>query len=194
MLRYLIRYCDEKYYGERWPDQITPEIIVWMSKKSNIPINIEKMEIYKNGYIIKCGVNYELTHEFITMSLVCCSISSFPLIYESSIDFARTGEFVRFLENKLLVKSKERLIFLSKVLEHLLKSPGPLTSRELERKTLKKIAEENNLDPRISMTDEKNDYLLRLKEHNNGFISCSLLVLCAYCAIPKFEEFKRLPI
>jgi hypothetical protein len=102
-LRHLIIYCDQKNNGERWPDKITPEIVSWISKKSNIPINIERMKIFEDGYLIKekDGDNFELTHEFIVASFMCCSESGSLPLNNNHIDCDKTEEFVTFLKKKI---------------------------------------------------------------------------------------------
>lgn len=102
-LRYLIMYCDEKNNGEKWPDKITPEIVFWISQKSNIPINIKRMKIFEDGYLIKekDGDDFELTHEFIVASFMCCSKDGCIPLNNNHIDFSKTEEFVIFLKKKI---------------------------------------------------------------------------------------------
>jgi len=109
-LRCLIKYCDEKNNGEKWPDKITPEIVSWISKKSNLPINVEEMKIFKDGYLInETNGNYGLTHEFIVASFMCCSENCYLPLSQSHIDFDKTEEFVTFLKKKIKELEEENV-------------------------------------------------------------------------------------
>jgi len=101
-LRYLIKYCDEKNNGERWPDKITPEIVSWISKKSNLKISVEEMKIFKDGFLInETNGNYELTHEFIVASFMCCSEGIYLPLSQNHIDFDNRKNFIAFLKYKI---------------------------------------------------------------------------------------------
>lgn len=184
-LKYLVRYCAKKTQGE-WPEKITPEILNSMEKDSGSQIQIEETKIYKDGYLIKNNINYELTHEFIVSAFICCSDGNFLPLSTGHIDFSNEEKIATFLQNEVFIQKTEVVTFLMKLLDDMSKTPGVLMGRSFNIKRAMEIAKENNLvfDLCMIIAQKFNILYVNIEEER---LECNALVFLAYLASPKLN-------
>lgn len=183
-LHYLIRYCNEKNEGN-WPNEITPEIIEHMSKDAKVSIQIEEMKAFTDGYVIKSGSNYEITHEFVVGSFMCCSDGNFLPLSTGHIDFTKTEELARFLKEDLFIEEPQAVNFLVELVNFMSKEKGVLLSREFNLGDLLRITRANDLIADLCI-DWAQSYNL-INNYEDDLFICNGLILSAYYAMPRLN-------
>lgn len=176
----------------KWPRIITPKILKFMEKEAEHDITVEETKIYADGYLIKHGVDYELTHELIVLFYLCFPAGGKILpINTVDIDFSFSNEekWAEALQNYFHVEDPQALIFLVKILNDMGKTSGPLMNRVYEQIKLLEIAEENKIDFSTCMYLAREKYKVLDKEL--GFkVACRNLVLMGYLSSPKIIKYE----
>ncbi|MFA6386340.1 MAG: hypothetical protein WCW04_01030 [Candidatus Paceibacterota bacterium] len=184
-LHYLIRYSNEKNEGN-WPDKITPEIIEHMSKDAKVSIQIEEMNAFKDGYVIKSESNYEITHEFVVASFMCCSDGNFLPLSTGHIDFTKTEKLTKFLKEDLFIEESQALIFLVELVKSMSEKKGVLMGREFNLMDLLKITRANDLIADLCINWGE-AYNLLINDYENDLFTCNGLIFSAYYAMPRLS-------
>ncbi len=185
-LHYLIRWCCEKNKGE-WPDKITPQILEHMSKDAEYLITIEEIKIFTDGYLIKDNDdNYELTHEFIVSSFMCCSDGNFLPLQTGHIDFRGEEKIATFLREQLFIEESQAVTFLTKLAIDNGKTLGTLIDREISLRSVIQIAMENDLIFELCINWAEEHNLLSVQFEKDTII-CNALMLYAYAASPRLN-------
>jgi len=184
LLHYLVRYCNEHNEGN-WPDLISPKEISQMSLDAKSPIIIEATNAYSNGYIIKLGDCYELTHEFIVAAYMCCSDGNFLPLGTGHIDFTKTDALESFLRDEAGIAEPQAVNFLVKLACYLGEKSGVLMDRELSLYEVIKITKENNLIADLCLNWAMSRNLLDVDEDEK--VTINGLAFSAYYAMPKLD-------
>lgn len=183
-LHYLIRYCCKKNQGE-WPSVITPEIAKSMCEDAGFEITISETKIFRDGYLIKDAANYELTHEFIVSSFMCCSDGNFLPLSTGHIDFTGGEEISTFLREQVFVEEPQVVTFLVKLIIDMEKPSGILVDKWFRVKRLKRIAMENNLIFELCFKLAQNYNLIAMVDEST--VICNGLIFSAYLASPRLD-------
>lgn len=181
-LHYLVRYCNEHNQGN-WPDLISPKEITQMSLDANHPIIIERTNAFADGYIIKMGDCYELTHEFIVAAFMSCSDGNFLPLSTGHIDFSKIESLERFLKNDAGVSEPQAVKFLVKLVEYMGIKQGVLMDREFSLSEIIKITRDNDLIADLCINWAMSRNMMGVIE--DEIISCNGLIFSAYYSMPK---------
>lgn len=183
-LHYLVRYCNEKNNGQ-WLDLISPNDITQMSLDAKHPIIVERTNAFADGYIIRMGDYYELTHEFIVASFMSCSDGNFLPLSTGHIDFSQMESLEKFLKNDAGVSESQAVKFLVKLVEYMGTKQGVLMDREFSLDEIAKITRDNDLvaDLCINWAMRRN----MMGTNEDEIISFNGLIFSAYYSMPKLD-------
>jgi len=184
-LHYLIRYCNEKNEGN-WPDKITKEIIEHMSKDAKVSIQIEEMKAFADGYVIKSGSNYEITHEFVVGSFMYCPDGNFLPLSTGHIDFTKIEELTRLLKEDLLIEEPQAVTFFVELVKSMSEKEGILMGREFNLMDILRITRANDLIADLCINWGE-AYNLLINDYENDFFICNGLIFYAYYAMPNLN-------
>lgn len=184
LLHYLVRYCNEHNQGDLL-DLISPKEISQMSLDAKHPIIIEATNAYANGYIIKTGDSYELTHEFIVAAYMSCSNDNFIPLSTGHIDFSKTDDLESFLKDEAGIKEPQAVSFLVKLACYLGEKSGILMDRELSLYEVVKITKENDLIADLCLNWAMSRNMLGVDEDEK--IAINGLAFSMYYSMPMLD-------
>lgn len=184
-LQYLIKYCIENNKGE-WPTTITTAVVKSISDEVDADFIVEELKIYKDGYLLKNGNDYELTHEFIVLSYISCSDGDSLPISTVHIDVSSSSnqeKIASVLTEHFFINNPQTIKFLLKILADMLKVQGTLINRQFNLEKLLKITMENDLTFETCFESAKESSMVEI---GKGFmVTCERLILASYLASPK---------
>ncbi len=179
----LIMYACERNGGE-WPDTINSEMISRMEEYVGKEIKVSETKLFRDGYIIQHGNEYELTHDLIATAWLCCSDGNFLPLSTGHIDFSNCEERLTAYLGVMGIKESQAVKFLVKLVMKTKERPGILMDRTLTISELLGICRENDLIFELCI-DWCQKYNLVAIDSQNDVVACNGLFFCAYIVSPK---------
>lgn len=179
----LVMYSCERNGGE-WPDTITSEIISKMEEYVENDIKVSETKLFRDGYILQHGTDYELTHDLIATAWLCCSDGNFLPLSTGHIDFSNCEvNLAKYLEEKG-IREPQAVKFLVALFMSTKDRPGVLMDRPVTISKLLEICHENNLIFELCIDWCQKYNLVAIDSENDTAISNGLF-FCAYLVSPK---------